>query len=410
MLKSITRSRPFHLFCEYSYMAVTGVPDETDKHAEIMAEFALDMLRGFDKVVAQKKEEGKADVGDLQLRVGFHSGPVIGGVVRGDKGRFQLFGDTVNTASRMESTGVPGKIQCSASSWRNIVDASIDKILLVERSPKIEAKGKGTMTTYFVTDASKTTVVSSPPASTEGTPRYLPASSQFATGTLFPALSPDPSFTNRNMQSPPLQSCYSSRSPSPQASPAGIGKGKKRVSWISSSDDISIGDDKNVTNVTNVTKVCDITGKLMMSLSNESESAEIHAEASKSARTLTKCHSEYDPAIHDTFRQRPITNRKWDFLRSNKSEYDNNESFSMMMDEFTNMYPVRSSRSSSESSGKSYGYGRYRSGTTATSYDDFTGDDKDDDENEVDENEEVKNSGDHVIDVGVISMDISDDV
>ena len=62
------------------------------------------------------------DTAELDLRVGIHSGPVTAGVLRGERSRFQLFGDTMNTASRMESNGVPGRIQISeatASLLRN---------------------------------------------------------------------------------------------------------------------------------------------------------------------------------------------------------------------------------------------------------------------------------------------------
>ena len=52
-----------------------------------------------------------SDTAELQLRVGMHSGPVTAGVLRGEKARFQLFGDTVNTASRMESNGQKGKVR-----------------------------------------------------------------------------------------------------------------------------------------------------------------------------------------------------------------------------------------------------------------------------------------------------------
>ena len=89
------------------------------------------------------------DTAELQLRVGLHSGPVTGGVLRGKKARFQLFGDTVNTASRTESTGMGGRI--------HITDATANELIskgkahwLKGRQEKVIAKGKGEMQTYWL--------------------------------------------------------------------------------------------------------------------------------------------------------------------------------------------------------------------------------------------------------------------
>ena len=89
-----------------SYMAVAGVPIAVDNHAERMADLALDMLATHNRVV---KEE---DV-SMNLRIGIHSGPVVAGVIGHRKYAYDLWGDSVNVASRMESTGVPGEIQIS---------------------------------------------------------------------------------------------------------------------------------------------------------------------------------------------------------------------------------------------------------------------------------------------------------
>ena len=76
------------------------------------------------------------DTKELQMRVGLHSGPVTAGVLRGDKGRFQLFGDTVNTASRMESNGVKGRIHVSESTAK-----LLPVKWLTMREEKVVAKG-----------------------------------------------------------------------------------------------------------------------------------------------------------------------------------------------------------------------------------------------------------------------------
>ena len=89
------------------------------------------------------------EVANLRLRVGLHSGPVTAGVLRGDKGRFQLFGDTVNTASRMESTGRAGRIQVSAATADLLRGGDIGA-WLVPREEQVEAKGKGLMYTFWL--------------------------------------------------------------------------------------------------------------------------------------------------------------------------------------------------------------------------------------------------------------------
>jgi len=78
-----------------------------------MAQFASNCLFKMNRIVNSEELINKlgSDTAELQLRVGMHSGPVTAGVLRGEKARFQLFGDTVNTASRMESNGQKGKVR-----------------------------------------------------------------------------------------------------------------------------------------------------------------------------------------------------------------------------------------------------------------------------------------------------------
>jgi hypothetical protein len=89
------------------------------------------------------------DTGDLTLRMGLDSGPVTAGVLRGERSRFQLFGDTMNTAARIESTGKASCIHLSQETANLLIAAGKAK-WVTQREDRVIAKGKGELTTFFL--------------------------------------------------------------------------------------------------------------------------------------------------------------------------------------------------------------------------------------------------------------------
>jgi class 3 adenylate cyclase len=119
-----------------AYMAAGGLPEPVDDHAARVVDLGLAMI-------ATTQEDDR--FADLRLRIGVHSGPVIGGVIGHRKFAFDIWGETVNIASRLESQGVGGRVHVSAATWRKVED-------LFDAEPRgpIPLRGYGPMETYSI--------------------------------------------------------------------------------------------------------------------------------------------------------------------------------------------------------------------------------------------------------------------
>ena len=127
-----------------TYMVVGGLPTPRPDHAEAMADLALDMQKKIKQFNARKGEPFK-------IRIGMNTGPVVAGVIGTKKFSYDLWGDTVNTASRMESHALAGLIQVTAATYGRLKQKYIFK-----KRGVISVKGKGEMTTYLLKGKKKT--------------------------------------------------------------------------------------------------------------------------------------------------------------------------------------------------------------------------------------------------------------
>jgi len=120
------------------YMLVGGLPNPRDDHAHAVADTALEMVQALERINKNR------DI-DLAMRIGIHSGPVVAGVIGKIKFTYDIWGDTVNVASRMESSGLPGKIHISEQTM-----AELNSQFNLEERGMVECKGLGQVKTFFV--------------------------------------------------------------------------------------------------------------------------------------------------------------------------------------------------------------------------------------------------------------------
>ena len=120
------------------YMTVGGLPTHRDDHARVVASASLEMVNALDQI-------NKVNGTELQMRIGIHTGSVVAGVIGKIKFTYDLWGDTVNVASRMESSGMPGMVHISEQT-----EQELRGHFLLEERGFVECKGLGQVKTFFL--------------------------------------------------------------------------------------------------------------------------------------------------------------------------------------------------------------------------------------------------------------------
>lgn len=132
-----------------AFIGVTNLVKDQDDHVKRIAEFAIDCIEAARQTQICLEDPS---MGHVIIRVGFHSGPVIASVVGSRLPKYTILGDSVNTAARMESNSLPGRMQCTQQSAR-LLAAQCPAIPIAPRG-EISIKGKGEMVTFWINEVS----------------------------------------------------------------------------------------------------------------------------------------------------------------------------------------------------------------------------------------------------------------
>lgn len=125
-----------------SYMCAGGLPEPGTDHAARIIRAAQEMI-----ALVRSQPKVHSELSHFEVRIGIHTGPVVAGIVGTKKWQYDIWGDTVNVASRMESNSHPGRINLSAATWE-----AVKEEFDCEYRGEIEVKGRGPMKMYFVAD------------------------------------------------------------------------------------------------------------------------------------------------------------------------------------------------------------------------------------------------------------------
>lgn len=121
-----------------AYMVAGGFPEKSDNHANSVSAMAIDMLEAIEKCNHDYEQP-------VSIRIGIHTGPAVAGVIGIKKFAYDVWGDTVNTASRMESSGEPGRIQLSEQTA-----AALNNEFQIKERGMVKVKGKGELKTFWL--------------------------------------------------------------------------------------------------------------------------------------------------------------------------------------------------------------------------------------------------------------------